>query len=164
MAQTVAQANQLVLTDGGVGWNKLQSVFGLVRALGGGESLAWTIQGAVAIAIAVALVFLWRSQAPFDLKAAALAVGAVLVTPYVFAYDLVALAVPVAFLLRFGLARGFLRFEGIALAAAGALLLSYIVATTQVGLAASLIVALLIARRVFDCASASTAVPSATAA
>jgi hypothetical protein len=62
------------------------------------------------------------------------------------------------------LARGFLRFEGIALAAAGALLLSYIVATTQVGLAASLIVALLIARRVFDCASASTAVPSATAA
>jgi hypothetical protein len=164
MAQTVAQANQLVLTDGGVGWNKLQSVFALVRGLGGGESLAWTIQGAVAIAIAVALVFLWRSQAPFDLKAAALAVGAVLVTPYVFAYDLVALAVPVAFLLRFGLARGFLRFEGIALAAAGALLLSYIVATTQVGLAASLIVALLIARRVFDCASASTAVPSATAA
>jgi hypothetical protein len=91
---------------------------------------------------------LWRSDLPFDLKAAALAVGAVLVTPYVFAYDLVVLAVPVAFLLRFGLARGFLRFEGLALAAAGALLLSYIVATTQVGLAASLIVALLIARRV----------------
>jgi hypothetical protein len=148
MAQTVAKANQLVLTDGGVGWNKLQSIFGLVRALGGGESLAWAIQGGVAIAIAAALVRLWRSDLPFDLKAAALAVGAVLVTPYVFAYDLVVLAVPVAFLLRFGLARGFLRFEGLALAAAGALLLSYIVATTQVGLAASLIVALLIARRV----------------
>ena len=88
--------------------------------------------------------------APFDLKAAALAAGAVLVTPYVFAYDLVVLAVLVAFLLRFGLARGFLRFEGLALAAAGVLLLSYIVATTQVGLAASLIVALLIARRLFD--------------
>jgi hypothetical protein len=60
------------------------------------------------------------------------------------------LAVPVAFLLRLALARGFLRFEGLALAAAGALLLSYIVATTQVGLAASLVVALLIARRPFD--------------
>jgi arabinofuranan 3-O-arabinosyltransferase len=124
-------------------------VFGLVRALGGTESLAWIVQGGVAIAIAAALVLMWRSDTQFDLKAAALAVGAVLVTPYVFAYDLVVLAVPVAFLLRFALARGFLRHEGLALAAAGALLLSYIVATTQVGLAASLIVALLIARRAF---------------
>jgi hypothetical protein len=148
MAQTVSKANQLVLTDGGVGWNKLQSIFGLVRALGGGETLAWAIQGAIAIAIGAALIRLWRSDAPFDLKAAALAAGTVLVTPYVFAYDLVALSVPVAFLLRFGLARGFLRFDGLALAGAGALLLSYIVATTQVGLAASLIVALLIARHV----------------
>ena len=150
MAQTVAKANQLVLTDGGTGWNKLQSVFGLVRALGGSESAAWMIQGGVAAAIAAALVVLWRRTAPFELKAAALAVGAVLVTPYVFAYDLVALAVPVAFLLRFGLARGFLRFDGLALAAAGALLLSYIVAATQVGLLASLIVALLVARHARD--------------
>src|SRR5262249_25889940 len=96
MAQTVAKANQLVLTDGDVGWNKLQSVFGLVRALGGGETLAWTIQGGVAIAIAAALVVVWRSDAPCELKAAALAVGTVLVTPYVFAYDLVVLAVLVA--------------------------------------------------------------------
>jgi hypothetical protein len=62
------------------------------------------------------------------------------------------LAVPVAFLLRFGLARGFLRLDGAALAAAGALLLSYIVATTQVGLAASLIVGLLVVRRVLAAA------------
>jgi len=154
MAQSVSTANQLVLTDGGVGWNKLQSVFGLVRALGGGEMLAWIIQGGVAIAVAAAVTLLWRSAAQFDLKAAALAAGAVLVTPYVFAYDLVVLAVPAAFLLRFGLARGFLRLEAAALAAAGALLLSYIVATTQVGLAASLIVALLVVRRVWDCNSA----------
>jgi hypothetical protein len=157
MAESVAKANQLVLTDGGAGWNKLQSVFGLVRALGGGEGLAWMIQGGVTVAIAAALVWMWRSDAPFCLKAAALAVGAVLVTPYVFAYDLVVLAVPVAFLLRFCLARGFLRSEGLWLAAAGALLLSYIVATTQVGLAASLIVALLIARRVWDASSGSLA-------
>src|SRR5262249_9681608 len=163
MAQTVAKANQLVLSDGGAGWNKLQSVFGLVRALGGGESLAWMIQGGVAAAIAAALVVLWRRTAPFELKAAALAVGAVLVTPYVFAYDLVALAVPVAFLLRFGLARGFLRFDGLALAAAGALLLSYIVAATQVGLAASLIVALLIARHALDDARKPSMSPATTA-
>jgi len=55
------------------------------------------------------------------------------VTPYVFAYDLVVLAVPTAFLLRFCLAHGHhANFEAYGLAAAGALLLSYIVATTQV--------------------------------
>jgi arabinofuranan 3-O-arabinosyltransferase len=163
MSQTVSKANQLVLADGLAGWNKLQSVFGLVRALGGGETLAWIFQGSVAIAVAAALVFVWRSNAAFDLKAAALAVGTVLVTPYIFAYDLVVLAVPVAFLLRFALAEGFLRHEGLALAAAGALLLSYIVATTQVGLAASLIVAFLIAWRVFGCARISMPASATTA-
>jgi arabinofuranan 3-O-arabinosyltransferase len=150
MMQTLSTANQLVLTDGGMGWGKLQSAFGLVRALGGGETLAWIVQGALAVAIATALVWLWRSDAPYELKAAALAVGTALVTPYVFAYDLVVLAVPAAFLLRIGLARGFRKFEGYALAVAGALLLSYIVATTQVGLAASLIIALLIGWRALD--------------
>ena len=152
MMQSLSTANQLVLTDGGMGWGKLQSAFGLVRELGGGETLAWLVQGGLAVAIAAALVWLWRSDAPYELKAAALAVGTVLVTPYVFAYDLVVLAVPVAFLLRIGLAHGFKRLEAYALAAAGALLLIYIVATTQVGLAASLIVALLVAWRALDTA------------
>ena len=152
MTQTLSTANQLVLTDGGMGWGKLQSVFGLVRALGGGETLAWVVQGGLAVAIAAALVWLWRGDAPFELKAAALAVGTVLVTPYVFAYDLVVLAVPVAFLLRIGLAHGFMRWEASALAVTGALLLIYIMATTQVGLAASVIVALLVGWRALDTA------------
>jgi hypothetical protein len=121
-----------------------------VRGLSGGETLAWIVQGGFAITVAAGITWLWRGDAPFELKAAALAVGTVLVTPYVFAYDLVVLAVPVAFLLRYALARGFHRVEAPALVAAGALLLSYIVATTQVGLAASLIVALLLVRRVHD--------------
>jgi hypothetical protein len=137
-----------------MGWSKLQSVFGLVRALGGGETLAWIVHGSCAVAAAIAVTLLWRSRAPYDLKAAALTTAAVLVTPYAFAYDLVLLAVPCAFLLRFGLVRGFLRFESLGFIAAGALLLSYIVATTQVGLAATLIIALLIARRIRDCARA----------
>jgi len=152
LTRSVGTANQLVLADGGMGWSKLQSIFGLVRALGGGETLAWIVHGTFAIAGTIAVTLLWRSRVPYDLKAAALATAAVLVTPYAFSYDLVLLAVPCAFLLRFGLAHGVLRFESLGLTAAGVLLLSYIVATTQVGLAASLIVALLIARRIHDCA------------
>jgi hypothetical protein len=71
-----------------------------------------------------------------------------LATPYLFMYDLVVLAVAVAFLLRFALAREFLsRVEGAALAAAGALILIYPYVKTQVGLAAVAIVMVLVVHR-----------------
>jgi len=65
-------------------------VYGFIRAYGGSESLAWTVQIAFGVALAAGLVGLWRSRAPFDLKAAALAVGALLATSYLYMYDLTA--------------------------------------------------------------------------
>jgi hypothetical protein len=156
---SVAAANQLVLNEGGAGWYKLQSLFGFVRTLGGGAELAWALQGALAAIVAVALVLLWRGRAPFELKAAALSVGIVLVTPYVYAYDMVVLAVPAAFLLRFALAHGFLRLEALGFGVAGILLLVYGPSAGQSGLAASLILAFLIARRVIDWARLPSDVP-----
>ena len=97
-----------LLDEGALDWYRLQSVFGLVRAHGGSETLAWTVQGVLTLSLAVGLVWLWQSRAAFELKAAALAAGALLATPYLFMYDLVVLAVAVAFLLRLALARGFL--------------------------------------------------------
>ena len=61
---------------------------------------------------------LWRSDAAFELKAAALALGSLLATPYVLDYDLVVLAVAIAFLARHGLRHGFRNFEISLLAAA----------------------------------------------
>jgi hypothetical protein len=119
--------NQRALVDGGdagASWNKLQTVFGLVRVLGGSASFAWACQAAMAFGVATVLCALWRSRAPFDLKAAALAVGALMATPYLFIYDLVLLAVPTAFFLRFALLRGFVRSDLILLPAAAALVLS----------------------------------------
>jgi arabinofuranan 3-O-arabinosyltransferase len=136
-----------ILGEGHADFGRLQSVFGFVRAHGGSESLAWTAQAAASIALAIALTALWRSRAPFDLKAAALATGTLVVTPYVYMYDLVVLAVAVAFLLRFVLERGFLASEVFGLACAGALILSFPYVKTQVGLAAVLIVLALIAQR-----------------
>ncbi len=62
------------------------------------DPLAWSVQAAGSLALAVALVWLWRSRAPFDLKAAALAAGTLIATPYVYMYDLVVRAVPSSFL------------------------------------------------------------------
>ena len=70
-----------------------------------------------------------------------------LVTPYLFLYDMMVLAIPVAYLVRLGLAGGFLAFELPALAVAIALLLSFMIWGIPVGLAANLIVAVLILRR-----------------
>lgn len=145
--------SRIVLGDGGADWDRLQSLFGLVRArglpvIGGGETLAWSVQGVVAMAVLAGVCALWRSRASYDLKAAALACGALLATPYLYMYDLVVLAVPVAFIVRHALARGFTIAEAIMLPAGAALLLIYPYVKTQVGLAATLIVAALVVRRV----------------
>jgi arabinofuranan 3-O-arabinosyltransferase len=139
--------SQIVLGEGRADWSRLQSVFGLVRAYGGSEQLAWAIQVTASLASATGVVWLWRSRAPFDLKAAALAVGTLVATPYLYMYDLVVLAVAVAFLLRFALQRGFLASEIFGLGGAGALILIFPYAKTQVGLAAALIVLFLVVQR-----------------
>jgi arabinofuranan 3-O-arabinosyltransferase len=139
--------SRAVLTEGQADWSRLQSLFGLVRALGGSVQLAWTVQAIGSIAVAAAIVYLWRSRAAFDLKAAALAAGALVVAPYLYMYDLVVLAVAVAFLLRFALERGFTIGDIIGLGVAGVLILIYPYVKTQVGLAAVLIVLVLVAQR-----------------
>jgi hypothetical protein len=143
-------SSRALIDEGALDWYRLQSVFALVRAHGGSETLAWTVQGVVSLLLAVGLVWLWKSHVAFALKAAALAAGALLATPYLFMYDLVVLAVAVAFLLRLALAREFLTgIESAALATAGALILIYPYVKTQVGLAAVVIVMALVVHRAF---------------
>jgi arabinofuranan 3-O-arabinosyltransferase len=139
--------SHIVLGQGLAEFARLQSVFGLVRAHGGSEALAWAMQITTSIATAAFVIWLWRGRAPFELKAAALAAGALVATPYVYTYDLAALAVAVAFLLRLALKHGFAAAEAAALAAAGALILIFPYVKTQVGLAAVAIVMMLIVGR-----------------
>jgi arabinofuranan 3-O-arabinosyltransferase len=143
-------SSRVLIDEGALDWYRLQSVFAFARAHGGSEALAWTVQGVLSLSLAVGLAWLWQSRAAFELKAAALAAGVLLATPYLFMYDLVVLAVAVAFLLRLALAREFLnRIEIASLAAAGALILIYPYVKTNVGLAAVVIVMVLVVHRTF---------------
>jgi hypothetical protein len=90
---------------------------------------------------------MWRSRVSYTLKAAALATGVLLVTPYLFMYDLMVLAIPVAFLVRIGLRSGFRPFELPALGCAVLLVFSFMFTGMPAGLGATLIVATLIMRR-----------------
>jgi hypothetical protein len=111
--------------------------------------LAWVLQWIMSGTVAVLLVFVWRSRSVnFSLKAAALAAGTLLVTPYLFLYDLMVLAIAVAFLVRAGLDEGFARYELPALGLVAALLMIYPLLGAPTGFAATLVVAALIGRRI----------------
>ena len=97
----------VVLEQGETGWHKIQSVFSVVRMWGGGISLAYAAQVAVTLAVAGGLAWLWRSRASFPIKAAALAIGTILATPYSLDYDLMLLAPAIAFLAADGMQRSF---------------------------------------------------------
>ncbi len=143
----IGHTSQAFLSEGWADFGKLQTAFGLTRTLGFGEPLAWSVQGVVALTTAVAVAALWRSQAAYEIKAAALGAGAMLATPYLYTYDLVVLAVPLAFLWKLGRARGFLTHELAGIGLACLLVLIFPFVKAPVGFAAVLLVAGLIARR-----------------
>jgi hypothetical protein len=139
--------SQAFLTEGKATWWKLQSIFSLVRYFGGAESLAWAFQWVLTTSVAVVLALMWRSRIPYTLKAAALAAGTLLTTPYLFMYDMMVLAIPVAFLVRVGLKSGFRAWEVPALGGILVLIGFYIFTGTPTGLGATLIVSGLILGR-----------------
>jgi hypothetical protein len=139
--------SQAFLTEGKATWWKLQSIFSMVRYFGGAEQLAWAFQWVLTASVATALVLMWRSRVPYTLKAAALALGTLLTTPYLFMYDMMVLAIPVAFLVRTGLKSGFRAYELPALGCALALFLTFTFTGEPTGLAINLIVGGLILRR-----------------
>jgi arabinofuranan 3-O-arabinosyltransferase len=144
----IGHTSQAFLSEGRADFSKLQTAFGLTRTLSGSEALAWCMQGALALATTIAIAALWRSRTRYEIKAAALGAGAMLATPYLYTYDLVVLAVPLAFLFRLGRARGFLAHELAGIGLACLLILIFPFVKAPVGFAAVLVVAALIARRV----------------
>jgi arabinofuranan 3-O-arabinosyltransferase len=146
---------EMVLSRGHAGFQKLQTFFGVVRWFGGGEFLAWTVQVSAAVASTIIVLLIWRARIAYEIKAAALACAALIVTPYLYVYDLVALAVPMAFVIRMGLRDGFLPYEVALMTLASALVLVMPIFTSvPTGLMAIVIVWSLICRRAVAARSA----------
>ncbi len=108
---TLGFTRHFVLERGEVQFYTMQTVFAGVRLIGGGISVAYLVQIAVAALVAAIVVWIWRQKIQFELKAAALATGIPLVSPYIIYYDLVVLALPIAWLALEGRRSGFLPFE-----------------------------------------------------
>lgn len=85
---------------------KFVSLFGMVRAPGGPLWASYGAQAIAALAAAICVAIAWkREDSAFAMSV--LATGAVLATPFVYSYDLVLLLLPLCWLARDGLQRGF---------------------------------------------------------
>jgi hypothetical protein len=126
---------------------RLHSIFGFLHWTGAGPGVAWGGQLAVSAAVAVAICALWARPIPFNLRAASLCVGSVMVSPYVMFYDLCILSFAVAFLVKEGLSHGFLPGERTAILLCWPALL---LVKTPIGAVVSLVLAFLCSRRVMD--------------
>jgi len=101
-----------------IGDAKIQSAFAGVRLWGGPLWLAYGVQALVALAAVAGLVWLQRRAPRSGAEGPAMIVAGLLVSPYLFDYDLILLAIPLAWMLRQGARTGFLDWEKAVMAAA----------------------------------------------
>jgi alpha-1,2-mannosyltransferase len=108
---SIVFTRNIVIEQGGSGFNKMQSAFGAARLWGLSVATAYAFQIAVCLIVTLAVIWIWRRTAKFELQAAALATGVLLMTPYMMDYDLVILALPIAWIALEGRRSGFLPWE-----------------------------------------------------
>lgn len=126
---------------------KVQSLYGAARWLGASAPAAWTLHLLFVLPVTAGLVALWRGRAPYALKAAALPVAALLLSPYSLMYDFVLLAIPVAFLIRDAERVPMAPLEVAAIAAALVAPLFFILYSVPLGVPVNLVLVVVIAYR-----------------
>lgn len=109
---------RIALEQGALPWNKMPTMFALMRLLGFGLDSAYLVHATLALLVTVAVGWIWRRSPSPNLKRAALMTGTLLISPYLFDYDLVWLAFPLAWTTARALEHGWLPFEREVLVAA----------------------------------------------
>jgi arabinofuranan 3-O-arabinosyltransferase len=136
-------ASDALLVKGENGFYNFQTVYGLVRWAGLGSGAGIVIQAGITLWAAVVLAWFWRREAPFPLKAVALATASLIASPYLYIYDFAVLTVAFAFLYRH---RPFDAVEIAGVTAANVLVGSFLFFPSPIGLLAVIIAFALIVR------------------
>jgi len=113
--QSLELTRGIILEQGATGWFKIQSVFSFVMLWTESLSLAYALQGLLALAVLVVVCIAFRFPNAIEDRASLIIIGSLLVTPYSLDYDLVGLAPAIAFLAIRGLRDGFNTYEVFAL-------------------------------------------------
>jgi hypothetical protein len=91
-------SRKVLLEQGSVGYEKLQSAFAAVRLWGGSVPLSYAVQGVVSALAVLVTAWAWRTSDDRALKAALLVSATALTSPHMLDYDLMLLAPALAFL------------------------------------------------------------------
>jgi hypothetical protein len=102
---------RMALEQGLIGDGKVQSAFAAVRLWGGAVPLAYSAQALVAAVAVAGLLWLHRRSPHGPAEGPAMIVAALLISPFLLDYDLVILALPLAWLLREGARSSFCNWE-----------------------------------------------------
>lgn len=103
---------QAMAERGAVPWGTMPSGYVFALSLGAPVKAAWVLQAMTALFAAGCVWRAWRNPAaPFEAKAATLVAGSLLVSPYLFYYDLVWAVLAIGWLAVLGLRSGFRRGE-----------------------------------------------------
>lgn len=112
---------QMTLEQGLVEPGKMVSVYRSMRLVGFGNEAGWVAQILVVLIVLGALARLARRHREPEGVIAAAAAATLLISPYMLDYDMMLLAVPMAWMVRKGSERGFLDWEKMVLLVAFAL-------------------------------------------
>ncbi len=85
---------------------KIPSVYAGMTLLGTSHPVAYLAQGITALMVVLVVTRIWHLNADWRLRYAAALLGGLLMSPYVFEYDLTALIFPLLWLLDYGRERG----------------------------------------------------------
>lgn len=90
---------------------RVPTFFITARMLGASVEVAAIVHGVMALCAIAVLIDFWRRPGVFALRAATLVCATTLISPYLYDYDLTLLALVIAWYVRDGIARGWLRGE-----------------------------------------------------
>ncbi len=93
---------------GSMSWTGMPTVFASLRLLKVPIELAYACHFLVAMGAVVTVWKIWRHCKNWPLRNAALTAATLLISPYLFEYDLVWLALPVTWMIRLGLTHGWI--------------------------------------------------------
>ena len=105
------QIARLFIETGVLPLAKMPSLYAALRLIDAPLAFAYCMQALLAIAAATVVWRVWRRNQDWGLRGATLMAGSLLVSPYLFDYDLVWLALPIAWLAVTGVRNGWLRGE-----------------------------------------------------
>lgn len=96
-----------VLEEEIVAYNIMQSMFTGIRSMGASVATAYLLHILTAVVALVSVCWVWSCQVDIRLKVAILAIGTLMITPYILNYDLMIIAISIACLTSYCLEFGF---------------------------------------------------------